>query len=109
MATAVENGLIVRVISGMRIKKSLLTFSRELKDLAYRARNGGLQAGRHAGATFTVFQFRRLRIGGLFHADREPAAGRDSGIGVSWNNRCQFAARFRSGPCWGSLSHTTTV
>jgi len=53
MATAVENGLIVPVLRNAN-KKSLLTISRELKDLAYRARNGGLQPEDMQGATFTV-------------------------------------------------------
>jgi pyruvate dehydrogenase E2 component (dihydrolipoamide acetyltransferase) len=53
MATAVDNGLIVPVIRNAN-KKSLLAVSRELKDLAYRARNGGLQPEDMQGATFTV-------------------------------------------------------
>jgi pyruvate dehydrogenase E2 component (dihydrolipoamide acetyltransferase) len=48
----VDNGLIVPVIRNAN-KKKLLAVSRELKDLAYRARNGGLQPEDMQGATFT--------------------------------------------------------
>ncbi|SHI14380.1 pyruvate dehydrogenase E2 component (dihydrolipoamide acetyltransferase) [Sporobacter termitidis DSM 10068] len=53
MATALENGLIVPVIHDAN-RKNLLALSREAKDLAARARNGGLGPDELQGATFTV-------------------------------------------------------
>jgi len=53
MATALENGLIVPVLRDAD-RKNLLALSREAKDLAARARSGGLVPDDIQGATFTV-------------------------------------------------------
>jgi pyruvate dehydrogenase E2 component (dihydrolipoamide acetyltransferase) len=53
MATALDNGLIVPVIHDAN-RKNLLDLSREAKDLATRARSGGLSLDELQGATFTV-------------------------------------------------------
>jgi pyruvate dehydrogenase E2 component (dihydrolipoamide acetyltransferase) len=53
MATALENGLIVPVLRDAN-RKSLLVLSREAKDLAARARSGGLRPEDLSGGTFTV-------------------------------------------------------
>lgn len=53
MATALDNGLIVPVIRDAN-RKNLLALSREAKDLAARARIGGLTPDELQGATFTV-------------------------------------------------------
>lgn len=53
VATSLENGLIVPVIKGAD-KKSLAELSRELKDLAKRAREEKLQPDDVTGGTFTI-------------------------------------------------------
>lgn len=53
MATALDNGLIVPVIRDAN-RKNLLAVSREARDLAERARNGGLTPDELQDATFTV-------------------------------------------------------
>jgi pyruvate dehydrogenase E2 component (dihydrolipoamide acetyltransferase) len=53
MATALDNGLIVPVIRDAH-RKNLLALSREAKDKAARARNGGLNLDEIQGGTFTV-------------------------------------------------------
>ena len=53
MATATERGLIVPVIHDAA-GKGLLTISKEAKDLAARAKNGGLTPDEVSDATFTV-------------------------------------------------------
>ena len=53
MATAVDNGLLVPVVHDAD-KKGLLTVSRECKELAGKARSGGLGYEDMTGATFTV-------------------------------------------------------
>lgn len=53
MATALEDGLIVPVIRDAN-KKNLLALSSEAKDLAGRARSGGLKPDELQGATFTI-------------------------------------------------------
>jgi pyruvate dehydrogenase E2 component (dihydrolipoamide acetyltransferase) len=53
MATALDHGLIVPVIRDAN-RKNLLDLSREAKDLAARARNGGLNLDEVQGGTFTV-------------------------------------------------------
>lgn len=53
MATAVDNGLIVPVVHNAN-KKGLLTISAECKELAKKARNGGLMPENIQGGTFTV-------------------------------------------------------
>jgi pyruvate dehydrogenase E2 component (dihydrolipoamide acetyltransferase) len=53
VATSIENGLVVPVIRDANLK-SLLTISKEAKDLAERARNGTLGFDETAGGTFTV-------------------------------------------------------
>ena len=53
MATAVDNGLLVPVVHDAD-KKGLLTISKECRDLAGKARSGGLDYENMDGATFTV-------------------------------------------------------
>lgn len=53
MATALDNGLVVPVIRDAN-HKSLLALSQEARDLAARARSGGLTPDELQGATFTV-------------------------------------------------------